>query len=937
MAGVKIARGQSSPATFSNDSFFNSDKLWVVDYYGTGSPVLAGNDQVPNGWNFSTGVVTVPVAASLGPYKAIERVGPYDPINSRYPVKVYDFDVVCLAVSLDSTLRYEDEKWIATVTATPSGGTTPYSYAWSGVTAIAGGGSSDNYVTFELDPGTGDTANVTVTDSTPPIPCTAMGSKSVTAPGEDEPVPVGWYCVENGGTAGCVYIGETNDGLVIGATNGPSSTYGECIGACNPIGPYCPEGWLWNGTMCVWAGEGDPPEGPAPGPECGPGYYFNGTTCVAGSGGGTGTGTGTGGSGTGTGGSGTGTGTGGSGTGTGTGSGTGSGTGTGTGTGFAIGYYCLSFNSNTTCEYINSVGEYNYYISNGYAIVSGPHSSCTPCEGGGTGTGTGTGTGGSGTGTGTGGTGTGTGTGGSGSGTGTGTGEPPLGDDCASRVGVKYRELEYELDADEYTGYEIHKLLAMAVEARSGCTNEACHYNVQLGVIGSDANDGDFSEAAWAKFKIVLPSQGAHFGPPTIATYREQKFQSVIIPNPSLKVRLRLRFSPIYELWPLETDSEAVVKLRPLGTDGALMVWTSNPAKMFIYNPPDGRPEVADLFGADRAGMLTLVFDGSNILLDAADATDAALLENKAYVVTADGALMVVDRDSGDEALTVKPRREEIEQSNSESNRIAKFAEAVNLKPLVIWEDSALSTKATRLYDYSFPAPKLAWESDLKFGITQVAEGALYLGTSTKLYSSEGGTAAPVLERNFSSIVTSIARFGDSIYVGLNSGAIWKRSTPSGAGGEGGGTPEWTIVKNLGYRIAALGIWQGGAATERGILGFDSDHGANYESNRIWSEGSNGSWVRDRRLPVPDGLTVDGIVSMQRSIGPARNSGAPNDPNHQTNTQVSDSMVIGTTGDGLLYVYTRSHLDSRYGAFEACSVGVPRLMPVWREIQEVEA
>ena len=176
----EIARGASGQTTLiriSGTPYPSSQNVpyqWQIqDEYGT---VAYGSNDNPNGWDFvEGGNVIVPLGSESRLYKALRFQGPLDYFEE------YHFQVVCMTAKVTVVETYRDEdKYRLSCTATPQGGTAPYTYNWSNTVNGSQALSALNQATLEVEiPAIGvGTISVAVSDGSTP-PCTASASFDV--------------------------------------------------------------------------------------------------------------------------------------------------------------------------------------------------------------------------------------------------------------------------------------------------------------------------------------------------------------------------------------------------------------------------------------------------------------------------------------------------------------------------------------------------------------------------------------------------------------------------------------------------------------------------------------------------------------------------------------------------------------------------------------
>ena len=200
---VKIARGLSGQAEFitsqngtvppapKQDAVFF--QIYNGIYNNTGNRVSFYRESPPetvytddrNGWDCnSAGSVTIPANAALGNYFFQYETDTKFPTGNNgisYHRDYYQFEVVCMTTKITVVETYRDENvYRLTCTATPQGGTAPYTYNWSSSINGSQALSALDQNTLEVEiPAIGvGTISVAVSDSSTP-PCTASASFDV--------------------------------------------------------------------------------------------------------------------------------------------------------------------------------------------------------------------------------------------------------------------------------------------------------------------------------------------------------------------------------------------------------------------------------------------------------------------------------------------------------------------------------------------------------------------------------------------------------------------------------------------------------------------------------------------------------------------------------------------------------------------------------------
>lgn len=458
--------------------------------------------------------------------------------------------------------------------------------------------------------------------------------------------------------------------------------------------------------------------------------------------------------------------------------------------------------------------------------------------------------------------------------------------DCARAMGIYADDIRWN---DAEPGMEIYGA-ALGFEVRPLCDNPACLYWVQIGVRTGTALDGDYSDAAWLSHQLVTLRRGAGWPASGTRIARHQRRGTVILDAPGPVLRMRQMWTPVYEMWTLATGSGSVAKIRET-EPGKALVFGTGPAKAFTY-----AGAANDL---PRAGVLTAL--PSLEAAGAGDAIDAALLGDKLFVIRP-GELFFIDLDSGEASMNYAPRGE---------TRAPLFVETLGDKVLGVFVDAALPSERTRCYDLTYAAPKLLWSLDDAVTLTNVSsDGQLLIAAGTEYFTSTGGTAAPVLAKDFASTISALA----GGLAGLINGEIWKRT----------GTV-WTLKTQIGAPVGALANWFGDQDALHGLAGAAS--GANPQ--RLSGELAHGGWAQDRSLVVPPDLlpaTVSGVTALGRTSIQLEAGSETQSP------RLDERMLIGTGSSGLLFVYRLSNLSEKDGAFKACYNALPRLTPLYRPI-----
>ena len=297
------------------------------------------------GWIVSGNAVTPPSDVPLGNYYLYlptgQPFGAFAPDYCASAGDVYQFEVVCLTLSLDLT---ENGDGTYTATATPHGGTAPITYAWTLPANATGVSGTGNTRTFKSD---GGDVTVTATDADSANPCTATATQHICALAADlrlngggsdgadhagfnanitasqgtAPYHVVWqfppdatvvfqedFSTNNYATTSFnVPMGRENRTVTLSSVVSdsanpscaktfsqsltladpyepptcPAGQHDDGTGVCvadNPNGPQpCATGYSWNGSACVPDTPTDPPTDP---PQCPEGQEWNGYQCV---------------------------------------------------------------------------------------------------------------------------------------------------------------------------------------------------------------------------------------------------------------------------------------------------------------------------------------------------------------------------------------------------------------------------------------------------------------------------------------------------------------------------------------------------------------------------------------------------------------------------------------------------------------------------------
>lgn len=449
-------------------------------------------------------------------------------------------------------------------------------------------------------------------------------------------------------------------------------------------------------------------------------------------------------------------------------------------------------------------------------------------------------------------------------------------DDCVARLAPRMRDFKCEASRTD----AVIARARFGVEARSLCDNAACNYWVQLYYSSDPALFGVYTAEALAAHFPMAPEKGEAQTASGNRFARQQYVAGATMRPPHWHVHLREVWTPVYELWNLNTGTSAVVKIRDISETSAL-VFGTGPAKVFRY---DAAPDTA--VGPDRAGTLTLLAALADV--DASDATDVCLIGDKIYVV-APGELFVVDTDAGQSVLNYGVRGE---------TRAPVFVENVGGKPIAVYVDEDATPK-TKAYDLSFQPPRPVWTMDDAVTKAEVFDGKLLVAAGADFYSSDAGTAAPALQHSFGADITAMA--GD--YVGLSDGHIWHKLSTG-----------WDDANELAGPVGALWTWYGGADEIRALAGAQS--GA--DANILQAEQTNTAWAADRGLEDASGELA--MRSLTREITAMT----------ETTPAVLDERMLIGDDNGQLWSYQISAISEKDGAFKTCHTTNQRITPQFR-------
>ncbi len=464
--------------------------------------------------------------------------------------------------------------------------------------------------------------------------------------------------------------------------------------------------------------------------------------------------------------------------------------------------------------------------------------------------------------------------------------KPELSSDCTQNLRVYYRDpVQW---SQEREGMEVWAA-SFGISALLECPNPGCLEWAQIAFRSDATLDGIYTDATWDAHQLGTLKQGARYDAQGERPAQSRRYANVVLDEPGAVVRARLKFTPVYEMWALPTGATSVAKIREIEA-GKMFIFATGPALTFTYS--------AAASELPRAGVLSPLKTLGDY--NATDATDAAILGDKLYIVRP-GELFFIDLDSGQISMNYTPRGE---------TRAPKFVETVGGSAFAVFVDAGLSSGKTRCYDLTFGAPKLVWQIDDSVTMVSPVDGDLWIKSGSKLYISSGGSGAAVLAFTFPAAITALS----ADYVGLNNGAVYR--LVDGA---------WTLRVTLASAISALSKWHGDGDAETALAGLATD--------LLHRELPNGNWSEDRQLIVPATLapaTVAGAVSMALY---SKELAAADEFNPAQN---DERQLIGTMASGLLFVYRLSDLSEEKGAFKAWRTFAPALMPLYRPIVETE-
>lgn len=440
---------------------------------------------------------------------------------------------------------------------------------------------------------------------------------------------------------------------------------------------------------------------------------------------------------------------------------------------------------------------------------------------------------------------------------------------------VFYRDV-YRFDAP--AGQVIGRA-QVSVEVWPPVENTARNFWVQHAVRSGTELDGPYQHDDWIKHQPIVLTPGEKQTAQGTRIARQQWGVPVPFNLPHKpQIRLREKYTKQWVIATFDTDTAQVIKLREV-EPGKHLVWATNPAKAFVYD-----------------GQLKPVFVGADN--EAGDATDAALLGDKLFVVRP-GELFAYDTDAGQTAMVYTVRGE---------TRAPRFVERVGTRALAIYVDAA-QAPATRCYDLTFATPRLVWElADAATFCAPVGTG-LAVGCGAELWVSTDGIAAPSLAHTFGAAITAAS----SAFVGLANGEVWKRAN-------------WTRELTRPGAIGGVATWSGGTTGEaagewppRGIVGGAGD----------WLSGQkqNGAWFDEVELTLPldlAGKAVGGVSALELfalELPPLSGEG-----DAEAAKQRDERLLVGTLG-GVLFVYQRSALSEKQGAIATSQTTIERVLP----------
>jgi hypothetical protein len=360
---------------------------------------------------------------------------------------------------------------------------------------------------------------------------------------------------------------------------------------------------------------------------------------------------------------------------------------------------------------------------------------------------------------------------------------------------------------------------------------------------------------------------------------RTQYFDTPLLAPAGASVHWVQQWIPEQSLTFHTTGCERIEKFREIESGKTLVFARSedgSAAKVFSY----------------ELGVLTLLADlGTH---GAADATDAALLEDKVFVV-AGGEIFAVDLDSGQATLNLAPRGE---------TRAPRFVEKVGDTIIAIFVDENLEAERTRAYDLTFAAPRLLWLLDDAATRVFPSENSLIVACGAEYFSTAAIATAPTLKHTFDADVVAMDATADEPRVKLQSGAVWRK-----------GEANWIEEVAAGDAgSGAVAAWEGAGDVILGVAGG--------ESPQLIEELSSGQWIDGRTIAPGAGMaeTIESIAALARYekiVTPA--SGTPGQPGYVP-AKKEVALLIGTAPDGVLAVLELSDWSEERGALKASRV-----------------
>lgn len=432
------------------------------------------------------------------------------------------------------------------------------------------------------------------------------------------------------------------------------------------------------------------------------------------------------------------------------------------------------------------------------------------------------------------------------------------------------------------------------VEVPAVEVNTARRFWAQWRARSGTALDGTYLDSDWLdKHQGVATTRGQHWDASGQRFERTQHNAHIRFKAPlSPTVRVRERWVPQFYQSCFPTGCGSVVKIRE-AAPGAHFVFGVNPAKAFLY---DGE-------------TLRLVCDLAT--QSATNATDAAGLDDKLWVLS-DTTLFVYDGDAGQSALNISIRGE---------TRTPKFVETIigttNGKPDSRVLGLFVSGTDTRCYDLTFQSPKPLWTlagvATKTFLQKGVSAPSLLIAVGASLYVSIGGTATPALVYTFPANITS----ADDGIVGLANGHLYQLA----------GTT-WTDALTLPAPVGGALRWQGGLTGETNTQNARTIAGGG--SNLLRGQRPSGAWMDEVTFQVPTGVT--GSVGAVSALGLYRKESKSTDAAGTTTTTADERVLVGTSPSGLLFVYQRSALSEADGAVLVSHTTGQRLLPLRRQV-----